>query len=139
MITLGNLYRIYDNPTLDQPIRDKVIGSLEKRWAAADQDPFILSILLNPYLRGRGFKTLSRMDLLNMAERVFARLFEREPGFVFMGDLMDYCEGMGRFSDINMRLDMWKARFEGQVSLGFKPLFRTHLLTVLLHRNAPSI
>jgi hypothetical protein len=50
---LGNLYHIYLNPDLDAEVQDKVLGSLEKCWAAADQDPFITAIVLNPYLRGQ--------------------------------------------------------------------------------------
>ncbi|KIM87263.1 hypothetical protein PILCRDRAFT_3773 [Piloderma croceum F 1598] len=33
--TLGNLYRIYNTPSLEAPIRDQVLNSLEKRWHAA--------------------------------------------------------------------------------------------------------
>jgi len=42
LLTLRNLYETYSMMTLEQPIRDAVIDSLEKRWAAADQDVFIL-------------------------------------------------------------------------------------------------
>jgi hypothetical protein len=50
---LGNLYHIYSDPDLDAEVQNKVLGSLEKHWAAADQDPFIATIVLNPFLRRR--------------------------------------------------------------------------------------
>jgi len=50
-LTLGNLYRIYNNPDLDEPLRNRILWSLSKRWRAADQDIFILSMLLHPYIQ----------------------------------------------------------------------------------------
>jgi hypothetical protein len=106
--------------TLEQPIRDEVINSLKKRWAAADQDIFILSLLFHPWIRGRCFTNgawLSRMDLFNMAERVFKRVFEEEPDyFLFMKEFMEFLDGKGRFSDEMMRLDILKANYIKEVS-----------------------
>ena len=31
-------------------MRYEVLASLEKHWAAADQDPFIAAVILNPFL-----------------------------------------------------------------------------------------
>ena len=70
--TLGNLYRIYNTPSLEAPIRDQVLNSLEKRWHAADQDVFILAMHLHPWIRGCCFtKTLSRSTLYNMVDNIF--------------------------------------------------------------------
>jgi hypothetical protein len=54
LTTLANLYCIYSNLNLeeDSDVRNQVLASLEKRWAAANQDPFIATIVLNPFLRG---------------------------------------------------------------------------------------
>jgi hypothetical protein len=115
-LTLGNLYRIYSNSSIEAPIRDRVLGSLEKRWKAADQDVFILAMHLHPWVRGRCFaKTLSRSALCNTAEKVYKRLFEQEPGWGFMGEMMDYSDGLGVFSDENMRLGYWKQHYDGSV------------------------
>jgi hypothetical protein len=120
LLTLGNLYKTYSTMTLEQPIRDSVINSLEKRWAAADQDIFILSLLFHPWIRGRCFTNragLSRMDLFNMAERVFQRVFEEEPDyFLFMSEFTEFLDCKGRFSDEMMRLDTLKANYAKEVS-----------------------
>jgi hypothetical protein len=117
-LTLGNLYRIYDNADLEGPLCDRVLWSLSKRWKAADQDVFILSVVLHPWIRGRCLsKGISRMTLFNMANRVFTRLFEHEPDFNFMNEFMDFCDGLGKFSNESMGLAMWKAKFEGQVCI----------------------
>jgi hypothetical protein len=52
LTTLANLYCIYSNLSLpeDQEVHYKVLASLEKCWAAADQDPFIAAVILNPFL-----------------------------------------------------------------------------------------
>jgi hypothetical protein len=51
------LHRIYSNldSVEDSEVGDKILASLEKRWAAADQEPFIAAVVLNPYLRGDFF------------------------------------------------------------------------------------
>ena len=67
---LGNLYHIYSDPDLDAKVQNKVLGSLEKHWAAADQDPFIAAIVLNPFLHGwclsRENPMLTPIGLCNM-------------------------------------------------------------------------
>jgi hypothetical protein len=78
-LTLGNLYQIYSNSSIEAPICDHVLGSLEKRSQAADQDVFILAMHLHPWVRGRCFmKTLSRSALCNMVEKVYTWLFEQQ-------------------------------------------------------------
>jgi hypothetical protein len=115
-LTLGNLYRIYNTPSLEAPIRDRILGSLEKRWRAADQDVFILAMHLHPWIRGRCFaKMLSRSTLYNMADKVFRRVFEEEPDLSLLREFMDYCEGTGLYSDEGMRLAYWKQRHEDSV------------------------
>jgi hypothetical protein len=112
-LTLGNLYRIYSTASIEAPIRNQVLGSLEKRWHAADQDVFILAMHLHPWIRSRCFtKTLSRLALYNMAKKVFQRVFEEEPSWVLLQEFMDYCDGTGLYLDENMRLAYWKQRHE---------------------------
>jgi hypothetical protein len=50
-----------------------------------------------------------------MADCVFKRLFEHEPDLDFMSEFMDFCDGVGKYSDESMGLAMWKGKFEGQV------------------------
>jgi hypothetical protein len=116
-ITLGNLYKTYNKPQLEEPIRMKILGSLEKRWAAADQDVFILSVVFNPWIRTCAFncEALTRMQLIFMADRVFKRLFEMEPDFRFMSQFTNYCDKAGAYSNEAMVLPMWKRKAEDQV------------------------
>jgi TRAP-type mannitol/chloroaromatic compound transport system permease small subunit len=50
LTTLANLYCIYSNLSLpeDQEVHYEVLASLEKCWAAADQDPLLLLLFLIP-------------------------------------------------------------------------------------------
>ena len=115
-LTLGNLYQIYNNTDLDEPLRNQILWSLSKRWRAADQDIFILSMLLHPYIRGSCLsKSILHITLFNMANHVFKRLFECEPDLKFMDEFTDFCDRVGKFSDESMGLAMWKSKFEGQV------------------------
>jgi hypothetical protein len=57
------------------------------------------------------------MDLFNMAERVFKRVFEKDPDcFIFMKEFMEFMNGTGRFSDEMMRLENLKANYAKEVS-----------------------
>lgn len=115
-LTLGNLYHIYNNPSLEAPIRDRVLGSLEKRWHAADQGVFILAMHLHPWIRGSCFaKTLLRSTLYNMVNNVFCRVFEEEPNLNLLWEFMDYCDGVGLYSDESMQLAYWKQKHEESV------------------------
>ena len=50
LLMLGNLFCIYSHPSLESQIKEWIIGSLEKRWAKADQEVFILAVSFNPYI-----------------------------------------------------------------------------------------
>jgi hypothetical protein len=117
MITLGNLYKTYNKPQLEEPIRMKILGSLKKRWAAADQEVFILSVVFNPWIRTRAFncEVLTRMQLIFMADRVFKQLLEMEPDFRFMSQFTNYCDKAWAYSNEAMVLPMWKRKAEDQV------------------------
>ncbi|CCO34210.1 hypothetical protein BN14_08304 [Rhizoctonia solani AG-1 IB] len=49
LITLGRLYQIFDDPSIDPEVRTRVLASLELRWRKADQDAFILAVFFHPY------------------------------------------------------------------------------------------
>jgi hypothetical protein len=106
--------------TIEQPLRNEVIHSLEKWWATADQDVFVLSLVLQPWIRGHCFSNrdgLSHIDLFNMAERIFKHVFKEDPDcFIFMKEFMEFMNGTGRFSDEMMRLECLKANYAKEVS-----------------------
>jgi hypothetical protein len=53
LTTLGNLYHIYSVADIEDAVQTKIPSCLEKCWAAADQDPFIAAVILNPFLQER--------------------------------------------------------------------------------------
>ncbi|CDO69480.1 hypothetical protein BN946_scf184817.g40 [Trametes cinnabarina] len=58
LLTFGFLYQLFNAlvEERDNAVRTAVLGSLEKRWAKADQDVFIAAVILNPYLRLSPFR-----------------------------------------------------------------------------------
>jgi hypothetical protein len=111
LITLGNLFRIYSNPDLDTAVRDKVLGSLEKRWAAA---------VLNPYLQGKCFsrtiQALTPIGLCNLLKRLHLRVFRKEVDSKFQAAFMDYYYEREEFSPEWMQQDEWKENAKADVS-----------------------
>jgi hypothetical protein len=121
LTTLGNLYHIYSDPDLDAEVQNKVLGSLEKRWAAADQDPFIAAIVLNPFLRGRCLSranpVLTPIGLCNMLKRLHLRVFKEAVDSSFQSAFMDYYNEREEFDPVFMALEEWKAMAKDKVSL----------------------
>lgn len=119
LLTLGNLYRIYTDPTLDHGIRAGILGSLEKRWKQADQEVFIVALLLNPYLRGQCFNPLALTEraLYTIVERVFERLFSVPADLNFLKAFSDYFKNAAssEFSKESMSLDKMKALYDSTV------------------------
>ncbi|KAF8256976.1 hypothetical protein EI94DRAFT_1761551, partial [Lactarius quietus] len=122
LTTLANLYRIYSNLSLpdDLDMRDEVLASLEKRWAAVDQDPFIAAIILNPFLRGdflaRQHIALTPIGLCNMLKRLHSRVFQMDVDTSFHAAFMDYFNRREEFSPESMALVDWAdmAKKKGQ-------------------------
>ena len=117
MLTLGNLFHIYSNPTLDSQIREAILSSLEKRWAKADQDVFILAVFLNPYIRQHPFSraALTHANVYEIAARVFKRIFGQDPDLDFLKAFEDYFNNRAGFSSDSMGLEMMKSLYADQV------------------------
>ena len=84
-----------------------MLDRIELRWRkGADQDLFILSVVFNPYIRASCFnrEALSMQDIINMATRTFARLFQREPEPSFISALERYLGWEGEYSEHMMGL-----------------------------------
>jgi len=121
LTTLANLYRIYSNldPVEDSEIRDRILASLEKRWAAADQEPFIAAVVLNLYLRGDFFGrdiALTPIGLCNMLKRLQLRMFKVEADAEFQGASMDYYNKREEFGPEAMALVDWENIAQMKVS-----------------------
>jgi hypothetical protein len=129
LTTLANLHRIYSNldPVEDSEVRDKILASLEKRWAAADQEPFIAAVILNPYLRGDFFGrdiALTPIGLCNMLKRLHLRVFSADADADFQGAFMDYYYKREEFGPEAMALADWEntAQLRVSYSLSFQLL-----------------
>ena len=114
LTTLAKLYHIYSNLTLTEEglgVRDGVLASLERRWAAADQDPFIAALILNPFLRddflARRHVALTPIGLCNMLKRLHFRIFRVEVDADFQAAFMDYFKKREEFSPESMALADW--------------------------------
>lgn len=121
LLTLANLYRMYDNDSIETDVREHMLARLEFRWkkaAGQDQRLFILAVFLNPYLRGHCFnrEVLAPADIIAIARDVFARFFDCEPDTEFTAALIDYSNGLAEFSDENLQLDYHKQQAEQRQS-----------------------
>lgn len=118
LLTLANLFRIYSKAEIDGPSCAKIIRSIEKRWAKADQDVFIAATFLNPYIRKRCFNpaVLTESSLYNLIERVFERLFEKKGDLALLRAFTDYAKGVSEFLDEEMNLNQMTAMHLQEVS-----------------------
>lgn len=134
LTTLANLYRIYSNLDSedDLDVRDGILNSLEKRWAAADQEPFIAAVVLNPFLRGDFFGqdiALTPIGLCNMLKRLQMRVFRVEADGYFQAAFMDYYNKRGDFSPEAMGQEDWLNMAQQRVSYNILKSSRTNRST----------
>jgi hypothetical protein len=131
LTTLGNLYWIYSVANIEDAVQTKILSSLKKRWAAADQDPFIAAVVLNPFLRGRCLSranvTLTPIGLCNLLKRLHLHVFKCKVDSHFQSAFMDYYNGRKEFSDEFLSLDGWEAAAKQQVSLCNDILYFTNM------------
>ena len=122
---LANLYRIYSNLNLeeDSDVHDQVLASLEKCWAAADQDPFIAAVILNPFLH-RNFLgqhiALTPIGLCNMLKRLQSHVFRVDVDADFQATFMDYYNKREEFSPEAMALADWTEMAKKDVRVHFE-------------------
>jgi hypothetical protein len=95
--------------------------SLEKCWAAADQDPFIAAVVLNPFLRGRCLSRanpmLTPIGSCNMLKCLHLRVFKVVVDASFQSAFMDYYNECEEFRSSSMGLEEWQAMANEKVSL----------------------
>jgi hypothetical protein len=108
LLTLANLYRIFSSPEMDPAVRDGVLASLDKRWANADQDIFILSLILNPYIRTDAFHTNSPFRTMRGVWPIFKAaylwMYDVEPDLECQTALSQYLQRLGNWTDEGMSL-----------------------------------
>ncbi len=106
----------------DLVVHDEVLASLEKRWAAADQDPFIAAVILNPFLHGdflaQQHIALTPNGLCNMLKRLHSRVFRVDADADFRATFMDYFNRCEEFSPESMALTDWTDMAQKNVSHG---------------------
>ncbi|KIN93074.1 hypothetical protein M404DRAFT_171840, partial [Pisolithus tinctorius Marx 270] len=87
LVTLVILYHKFCDPTLDPTICEAAHNSLEKHWKKADQDIFLLTVILNPYLWVSCFSEHSPYwnfsNVWHLSHRVFQQLYGMEPNLEF--------------------------------------------------------
>lgn len=91
-----------------------IIDSIEKRWACADQELFIASVILNPFYQSiekclvfTNLPFLNKAGIHALLARTYQRLFQQETSDEFADNVDDYLGGKGLFSN----LDISVARF----------------------------
>lgn len=107
ILTFGYLYHIYDRMR-DESHEDEhacatILNSLEARWAKADQEPFIASIIVNPLYQLTPFSRNSGLHIasaLGLLKRLYERFFSTEPSIEFSMDVMNYLQHIHNFANL---------------------------------------
>ncbi|QRW24063.1 hypothetical protein RhiXN_10387 [Rhizoctonia solani] len=86
---------------MNSAVQTCVLNSLELRWGKSDQDPHIVSVILNPYIRLGVFHPqnalLNCLSLYGATKRVFRRLFRKDNDLEMHKAFMDYLDGKNEF------------------------------------------
>jgi hypothetical protein len=130
LLTLANLYHEYADPRFPEDVRDAVHTSIEKRWKAADQAPFILALIMNPFVRLDVFSQRSPVahfpTLWTMFSKLYARMYRLEGSSPLLPlglreSLRAYLDREGIWSEEDMQLEYW------QRSAAAKVCSRSHI------------
>ena len=122
LITFGALFQhfnvLHDNK--DFAIKDVVLKSLEKRWAASDQDLFIASVLLNPFHPLQPFNqniTLFSVSSLRVLfNRIWQRFYKCNAPEDLWDTYMDYTKGYAASETLNATVTDLLIKSERQAS-----------------------
>lgn len=123
-LTFGFLVMRYQQMTEegDRAASMSIINSLEKHWAAADQDIFIAAVLVNPFFRAEPFYRHSRFvvsGIIELLGRLYARFFREEPPQTFGAELRDYLTANGQYSELHATCHRHKLLAKKQVCFVF--------------------
>jgi hypothetical protein len=90
---------------------------LEKHWAKADQDVFILAVFLNPYIQQWAFShmALTHAKICEIAVHLLTRIINQQPDLNFLKAFKYYFSDTANFSSQSMALDMMKKLYDNQV------------------------
>ena len=124
LLTFGFLVMQY------QQMKDKddlaasasIISSLEKCWAAADQDIFIATVIVNPFFRAEPFSRRPRFVVAGIIEflrRTYTRFFMEDAPYAFDVELRDYLTAGGQYSELRATCLRHKAGAQQRVCSSF--------------------
>ena len=104
---------------MDPEVHDSILGSLEKHWAKADQEVFILAGFFNPYICTKCFNhaSLTEAGLYQMAKRVYLCIFGQATDLNFMKAFTDYVHKEHEFSCEAMSLEVMVKMHKKEVSI----------------------
>jgi hypothetical protein len=109
LLTFGYLVIRYqamaDQNTEDSVGSTAILGSLEKRWLAADQLVFIGAVIINPFFRTSPFAAHPRFinaRIKSLLASLYFRFFRQEAPSVFYTELHDFLMGFGQYSELEV-------------------------------------
>ncbi|KAF8750324.1 hypothetical protein RHS01_09373 [Rhizoctonia solani] len=110
-IAMGQLYHLFENPSIPDDVRTVVQTSAKSRWIKGDSDAFIASVYLNPQYRhhilNQDEPGLRPLGLYIILRRLFTRIFPKDTLRTreFMIANEQYAGALGVFSAENMLLE----------------------------------
>lgn len=126
VLTFGFLVMRYQRMTEegDRAASMSIIASLEKRWAAADQDIFVAAVIVNPFFQAAPFFDHPRFvvsGIIELLGRLYARFFQEEPPETFSTELRDYLTARGQYSELRATCRRHTTSAKQQVCFAFTP------------------
>ena len=92
----------------DQVGCNTILGSLEKRWLAADQNIFIATVIVNPLYRTTPFTAhphFMNACVKSLLALLYLRFFKMHAPNDFYMELHDFLMGSGQYSELKVMCD----------------------------------
>lgn len=108
----------------DPEVSQGICASIEKRWAASDQDVFILCTFWNPYVHADAFKRSMEFlpaGMFSLVLQVWCHVFKQapdcEPPLGLRQATLDYYNCQEEYLDLSMHLKLAEAEAHEKVQL----------------------
>jgi hypothetical protein len=106
LLTFGYLVMQYREMTDPDNRRGAqvIMNSIEKRWAAADQEIFIAAVILNPFYQNSPFSPLHFLNnagIHALLNRLWRRFYNEDPPAALSQQIAEYLQQTGLFANLD--------------------------------------
>ncbi|EPQ58521.1 hypothetical protein GLOTRDRAFT_37090 [Gloeophyllum trabeum ATCC 11539] len=121
LLTFAFLVKQYlEQPVEDEAVKHVVINSLKTRWGKTDQDVFIATVILNPFVKTGAFKQIrifTRAGIAILLHHLWHHFYpDTTVSSTLKTEIDNYLDNKGQYSDLQEYTEMIQVQAVSEVS-----------------------